>query len=229
MLGERAWMESARQLSQLLERASSSPAAFCSDSFAAPVSLLELRLARRSSSVAETSRCCAPSCRLRSILLRCSSPALTIRAREPVRSSRACALATASETSSENAPSRSSASAGSGSCSRRRRHPKEFPRRRSVPIRSTGSRSVISAAMRPSCGRSRRRARARLSVVPARSLVSSVPAAALRPGRLRPRRVRSGRRSSRCRHPGSERPRSFTSSTRAHSSDTARKTLSGLA
>ncbi len=69
--------------------------------------------ATRSAIATETSSDCAPSCRLRSSRRRCSSPAFTSRAREAIRSARACALATASETSSQNAPSRFSVSAGS--------------------------------------------------------------------------------------------------------------------
>ena len=65
---------------------------------------------------ATLTRCCwAPSWRLRSSRRRCSSPASTSRVRLAIRSARACALATASETSSQNAPSRSSVSSGSGS------------------------------------------------------------------------------------------------------------------
>jgi hypothetical protein len=69
----------------------------------------------RSFSTTDTNRCWAPSWRLRSSLRRCSSPALTSRARDAMRSARACALATASETSSEKPPRRVSASGGSGS------------------------------------------------------------------------------------------------------------------
>ncbi len=59
--------------------------------------------ATRSLSASETRCCCAPSWRLRSSRRRCSSPASTSRARDAIRSARACALATASETSSQNA------------------------------------------------------------------------------------------------------------------------------
>ena len=58
---------------------------------------LERARARRSLSTTETRRCWAPSCRLRSSRRRCSSPALTRRARDAIRSARAWALATASD------------------------------------------------------------------------------------------------------------------------------------
>ena len=96
---------SASPVSSSREASSSSLAAAASPS-------PSLARASRSISATDTSRCWAPSWRLRSSRRRCSSPARTTRAREAVRSARAWALATASEASSQNAPSRFSLSGG---------------------------------------------------------------------------------------------------------------------
>ena len=70
--------------------------------------------AMRSSSPSETSRCWMPSCRSRSIRLRVSSAAATIRAREAISSARLSAFAIAVATSSVKLARRASVSAGSG-------------------------------------------------------------------------------------------------------------------
>ena len=75
--------------------------------------------ASRSPSESATSRCCAPSCRLRSSRRRSVSLASTMRRREAASSSRAWALATARPTSSANACRRRSVSSGRLSSRRR--------------------------------------------------------------------------------------------------------------
>ena len=60
--------------------------------------------AARTSSASETSRCCAPSCRSRSIRRRVASAVATIRAREASSSARLSALAIAVATISVNSP-----------------------------------------------------------------------------------------------------------------------------
>ncbi len=76
--------------------------------------------AARTSNPSETSRCWMPSCRSRSIRLRVSSAAATIRAREAISSARLSAFAIAVATSSVKEARRASVSAGSG-CSGRER------------------------------------------------------------------------------------------------------------
>ena len=109
-------MQAARDLAQLLQPGVELARGLLEQLGARPPGRTPAAPARRAASARrETRCCCAPSCRLRSSRRRCSSPALTSRAREAIRSARACALATASETSSQNAPSRFSVSGGSGS------------------------------------------------------------------------------------------------------------------
>ena len=75
----------------------------------------------RRSSASETSRCCAPSWRLRSSRRRSASPTSTMRAREAASCSWASAFASACATSSAKSHSRCSRSGGSGSSDARRR------------------------------------------------------------------------------------------------------------
>ena len=80
--------------------------------------LLELRVHQARSSATDTSRCCAPSCRLRSRRRRSASPASTIRARDAASSSCASAFAIACATSSAKSHKRRSTPSGSGSADR---------------------------------------------------------------------------------------------------------------
>ena len=81
-------MQAARELAQLVEREAELVTGAPSRMVRAPAgSESSFASAIRSDSASETSRCCAPSWRLRSRRRRSTSPAVTIRARDAASSS----------------------------------------------------------------------------------------------------------------------------------------------
>ena len=90
---EHGRMDAARELAQLLQRLASCSLAVVTSASAEEGSRRMPAWIRRSCSASATSRCCAPSCRLRSSRRRSASPAATIRCRDACSSaSRACDL-----------------------------------------------------------------------------------------------------------------------------------------
>ena len=105
-------MDAAGELAQLLERLAQLRARARERVARRGGSRSSCALASRSCSASDTSRCCAPSCRLRSSRRRSASPACTMRARDAASFSCASALASAWATSSATSHRRRSAPSG---------------------------------------------------------------------------------------------------------------------
>ena len=108
-------MDAARQLAELVEPLGElGPGPRTGRSRAAAGSFSSFAPTMRRSSATDTSRCCAPSCRLRSSRRRSASPASTMRARDAASCSWASAFASACATSSAKSYRRCSRRPGAG-------------------------------------------------------------------------------------------------------------------